>query len=342
MLEYIINFIVFAVGLFILIKASDIFVDNVSIFAKSIGISEFIIGLTLVAFGTSMPELVSSLIASIKGSTQLVVGNLVGSNIANIGLILGITGLISVIKIEDGIIKRDGYLMLFSTALFYIFTVSHQLSQVEAGMLIIMYLVYLIFLFKEKTLFETDFFEDYLNFFIKFQFLNVLHKMNKKNNNNHPKIAFKELFISILSLIFVVLGANIIVDKSIWLAKAIGVTEGFIGLTIVALGTSLPELSISIVAAKKGQGDIALGNILGSNIVNIMFILGVSALITPIQFTKFTTFFVAPFLLFLSFLLIVFIARKNKLQKWQSAALLGFYILFIIVSSINQVIQLIK
>lgn len=339
MLEYVSNFLLFALGLFILIKASDIFVDKISIFAKSAGISEFVIGLTLVAVGTSMPEMVSSLIASFRGSTQLVVGNLVGSNIANIGLILGIAGMISVIKVDNHIIKRDGYLMLFSSAIFYIFSATRELSRLEAIILILMYLGYLLFLFKERTLFETDFFEDYLHFFINFNFLEVLTNIKKGHIKSNPKAAFKELAISVVSLAFVIFGANMIVDKSIWLAKAVGVTEGFIGLTIVAIGTSLPELSISITAAKNKKGDIVLGNILGSNIVNIMFILGISALITPIQFTSFTTFFVGPFLLFLSSILILFIAKKNRLQKWQGAVLLGLYAFFIIVSTARQLIN---
>jgi cation:H+ antiporter len=339
MIEYIFNIFLFAIGLFVLIKASDIFVDKISIFAKSVGISEFIIGLTLVAFGTSMPELVSSIIASIKGSPQLVVGNLLGSNIANIGLILGITGMISIIKLEEGVIKRDGYIMLASSIIVYLFTVSVELSRFEALILILMYISYLIFLFKEKTIFETEFFEDYLHFFINFQFLKVLRKVNHAGDRSKHAVAYKELLISLGCLIFVIIGADLIVDKSIWLAGAIGVTEGFIGLTIVALGTSLPELSISVAAARKGQGEIVLGNILGSNIMNILFIMGISALITPIQFTRFTTFFVGPFMIFLSALLMMFIIGKKRLKRWQGAVLIGFYILFVIVSIANQVIN---
>jgi cation:H+ antiporter len=342
MLEFLLNIVLLAIGFGIILKASDIFVDNISLFAKSLGISEFIIGLTLVAFGTSVPELVSSVIASFKGSSQLALGNLIGSNITNIGLILGLTGIISVVKIKHGVIKRDGYLMLASSILFYLFAVSLQLSRWEGILLILMYIAYLIFLFKERTIFETDFFEDYLHFFINFEFLKVLKKINENHNHHRRKIALKEFFVSAVSLIFVVLSANLIVDKSVWIARAIGVTEGFIGLTIVALGTSLPELSVSIVAAKKGQGDIALGNILGSNLVNIMFILGISALIAPIQLTKFTALFVAPFLLILSFLLITFTAKENKLKRWQGAILLGLYIMFIIVSTANQLVNNIK
>jgi len=342
MLEFLLNVIILVIGFAIILKSADIFIDKISLVAKSLGISEFIIGLTMVAFGTSVPELVSSVIASLKGSSQLALGNLVGSNITNLGLILGITGMISVVKINSHIIKRDGYLMLLSSVIFYLFTVSFELSRIEAIFLILMYLAYLLFLFKEKKIFDTDFFEDYLNFFINFEFLSVLKQTNHNHNHHKHKVVIKDIILSIISLAFVVLGANLVVDKSLWMARTIGVTEGFIGYTLVALGTTLPEMSVSITAAKKGKGDIALGNILGSNIVNILFILSISALIAPISFSNFTKFFVAPFLLFISFLLIWFIHKKNRLMRWQGAVMFGLYILFILISSANQVFHFIK
>jgi len=190
--------------------------------------------------------------------------------------------------------------------------------------------------------FDTDFFEDYLNFFINFEFLSVLKQTNHNHNHHKHKVVIKDIILSIISLAFVVLGANLVVDKSLWMARTIGVTEGFIGYTLVALGTTLPEMSVSIAAARKGKGDIALGNILGSNIVNIMFILSLSALIAPISFSNFTRVFVAPFLVLLSILLIVFTHKENQMKKWQSAVLLGLYLLFIIISSANQVFHFIK
>ena len=136
MLEFLLNIILLIIGFAIILKASDIFIDKITVVAKSIGISEFVIGLTMVAFGTSVPELVSSVIASIKGSSPLALGNIMGSNITNIGLILGITGMISVVKIKHNVIKRDGYIMLLTSALFYLFTVSLELSRFEAIILI--------------------------------------------------------------------------------------------------------------------------------------------------------------------------------------------------------------
>jgi cation:H+ antiporter len=272
----------------------------------------------------------------LKGSTQLVIGNLIGSNIANMGLILGITGIISVVRINENMIKRDGYLMLASAFLFCVFAFSSQLSRIEASLMILMYVAYMIFLFREKTIFDTDFFEDYVNFFINLEFVKAFRKMKVKRNDKGQNWAYRELLISIGCMILVILSANVMVDKSIWLAKAIGVTEGFIGLTLVALGTSLPELSISIAASRKGQGDIALGNVIGSNIVNIMFIVGVSGLISPISLTGPSTIFAALLMLVMSSLLILFIARKSRLYRWQSSTLLGLYIIFIAANTFMQ------
>lgn len=333
--DIIINIFLFAIGLLLLLKSSEKFVEFVSAFAKSIGVSQFIIGLTLVAFGTSMPELVSSLIASIKGSPDIVIGNILGSNIANIGLIIGITAFISSVKADRDMIKRDGYMMLASAIVTYIFVVSHELSRTESVILILMYLAYLIFLFKERSVFETGFFDEYLDYFINFEFLKVVWKKGK-NEKKSISISYKDMFFSAASLTIVILSANLIVDKSVWLAGTLGVTEGFIGLTLIALGTSLPELAVSVTAAKKGHGEIALGNVLGSNIVNILFILSLSSFFSPLSLSAFESFFIGPLMVLLSFLLIIFIAVKNRLRKIHGVIFLFIYLIFLAGTVLNQ------
>ncbi len=315
-------------GFFLLIKASDIFVDKMSLVAESIGVSEFVIGLTVVALGTSFPELISSAISTFKGLPEMTLGSLLGSNIANIALILGISGMINNIEIEHKIIKRDGYMMAFAGLLFYLFSVSLEMSRAESFILLIIYISYVIFLFKDKKVFEKDYFTDFLSFALSLKFIKNL--MSKKSEfEKKKKIDWNSLLIACLCLIAVVLGATLVINNSIKLSKLLGISEGFVGLTLIGIGTSLPELSISILASKKGHGEIALGNVFGSNIANTLLILGISSFISPFSLSNLTKFFIVPFMVFISFLLIFFIHKENTLHKWQSKILFFLYLVFI-------------
>lgn len=320
-------------GFFILIKSSDLFVDKMSAFAKSIGVSEFIIGLTIVALGTSFPELVSSIISTLKGLPELTIGSLLGSNIANIGLILGLSGMIGNIDIEHKIIKRDGYMMMFAAIIFYIFAISLEMSRAESFILLLIYVSYIIFLFKERKVFEKEYFSDFLSYTISLKFLkNLISKKSKYSQKT--KMDIKSLIISGFSLAGVIIGSMIVVNNAIKLSTSLGISEGFVGLTLIALGTSLPELSISLLAAKKGHGEIALGNVFGSNIANTLLIIGISSFIAPFSLSGLVKYFIIPFMLLLYVLLLVFIQKENILYRWQSRILFVLYLLFISVNVI--------
>jgi cation:H+ antiporter len=336
MINVIVNLVVLLVSLFLLVKGSEVFVDYVTVFAKKVGLSEFVIGLTLVAFGTSIPELISSLVASLRGSSEIVVGNIIGSNIANIGLILGLAGIIANVSIAEGVVKRDGYLMFGASVLFFLFSMTGVISRLVGMLLVSIYLLYLLFLLKEKRIFHTHFFEGYLHFFIKFGFVELLKKIETANIWKDFRLISRDFVTTMLSLLLVIISANLVVDRAIWVSDTLGVGQGFIALTLIALGTSLPELSISVIASRRHKGDIVLGNILGSNIVNILFILGICSILSPIHISSFTTGFLAPFLMIQSAMLLIFTFRSNVITRWKSIVMLMSYLIFISYSAFMQ------
>jgi len=257
------------IGLGILVKGADFLVDGASSLAKRIGISDLSIGLTVVAFGTSMPELVVNVTSSISGATDIAIGNVVGSNIANILLILGISSIITKIKVQTSTVwKEIPFALLASVVLFFMANDvildngdAAQLSRSEGLSLIAFFAI----------------------------FLWYIAGMRRDDPESADEgIRVRGLWAScglvLAGLALLIGGGKLTVDGAVTIAEALGVSQAFIGLTIVAVGTSLPELATSVVAARKGKADIAVGNIVGSNIFNVFWILGVSAIIAPLPF----------------------------------------------------------
>ncbi len=249
------------VGFLLLIKGADFFVDGSAGIAKRFGIPELVIGLTIVAMGTSAPEAAVSISAAFKGNADISIGNVIGSNIMNILVILGIASAIVKIAVSDSTIKYELPYMIFLSVLLPVLGLDGKISRIDGAILWICFIIYLGYLFM----------------------------MAKKNKEEAPeeekKLTLpKALLFTLLGLIMIVLGSNVTVDAASTLAKMFGMSERFIGLTVVAFGTSLPELVTSVTAAKKGNADIAIGNIVGSNVFNILFVLGTSALIIPINY----------------------------------------------------------
>jgi cation:H+ antiporter len=341
-------------GLIFLVQGADYFIKSAASIAKKFGISEFIIGLTLVALGTSIPELASSITASIKNATGIIIGNVVGSNIANIGLIIGVAATIAVIKTKKAMLNRDGYIMLFVTGLFYLFMVNGTISRIEAGIFLLLYIVYLIFLIEAKPEFEEYNFGHFLRYFLRFQYLitiksRIFSSRDKKKKEITPaqKREMKELFkaglikdflIVIIAGSAVVLGAKYLIESAIFFANLFNIPENMIGLSVIAIGTSLPELAVSISAARKGYGNIAIGNIIGSNITNILLIIGVSGLILPITIIKSTLYYTAPFMIFMSILLLIFIRSYWTIRRIEGTIFLILYTIFMMLLFINGII----
>ncbi len=254
--------VLLALGFVMLVKGADWFVDGAAGIADKFGVPQLVIGLTIVAMGTSAPEAAVSITAAFKGSADITIGNVVGSNILNILIILGITSAIVAVAVAKSTIKYEiPYMILITMLLLVLGYTGNVVTFGEGVILWIAFLLYLGYLF-------------------------YMAKKNKEKVTEESKDAplWKLIIAAVVGLVLVVWGSDVTVDAATHIAKQIGLSERFIGLTIVALGTSLPELFTSVSAAIKGKADIAIGNIVGSNIFNILFVVGTTALILPVTF----------------------------------------------------------
>ena len=261
-MDFLLQLVLLVVGFAMLVKGADWFVEGTAGIARKFGIPQLVIGLTIVAMGTSAPEAAVSITTALKGNAGISIGNVVGSNILNILIILGISAVIVALAIQESTIKYETPYMIFITVvLLAMGYTGGEISFLEGIILWVLFIVYLAYLFR-------------------------LAKNGKEEDATEDRSPLLLLLSGIVGGVIIVWGSNITVDSATAIAKMIGLSESFIGLTIVALGTSLPELVTSVTAAKKGNADIAIGNIVGSNIFNILFVLGTTALITPIPFAS--------------------------------------------------------
>jgi len=334
----ILELLLLIVGFFLLVFGSDKFVDSGSRIAKKLGVSDFMIGLTLIAVGTSLPELASSIAAALKGSSGLIVGNLVGSNIANIGLVVGICALIAKIKTHETMLKRDGYIMIFVSVILALLAINGVVNYVEGLILVIIYFIYVLFLIETKEVMKKKFhFKEFMMYGLRFGFVKTLLKFHNNGSKKHVNTdgLVKEFVISAISLAALIYGAKLLVNNSLYFSKILGISETFIGLTVVAVGTSLPELAVSLNAVRKGFSEILIGNIIGSNIVNISLIFGISSFIAPVKISIQSIYYLIPAMLFFSGLFLVFIKKEWKINRNQGITLLVLYALFILFAGLK-------
>ncbi|MBN1931542.1 MAG: calcium/sodium antiporter [Desulfobacterales bacterium] len=264
------NWVFFVIGVLMLYYGAEWLVKGSSSFARTLGIKPIVIGLTIVAFGTSAPELVVSLVSSIKGKSMIAVGNVVGSNICNIALILGLAALFQPIKSDSSVIKRDIPIMLLISFYLLIVTLNSTISRLEGASLLVGIILY-----------------TFLNYYIanRESKLGTTEPVSAEfalEGNNYIGSRSKQIILIVTGIAGVIIGANILIDSAIKIMKVFGVSEKFIGLTIVAFGTSLPELATSVVAALRKEMDISIGNLVGSNVFNILSVIGAAALVKPI------------------------------------------------------------
>lgn len=306
------SFILLVVGLALLVKCADLFVDGSSNIAKAFGIPSLIIGLTIVAFGTSAPEAAVSITAGLQGSNEISIGNVVGSNICNSLLILGICGLIKSLKAKKEVRKRDFPYYLLSALVLFIIVAEYFLGGQAVGHI-------------TRT-----------NGLILFCFLGIYLvslisdvRRNQKNDNQEEKtkFKFKDIIYIVVGLAGIILGGQLVVNGATDIAKALGVSENVIALTIVAVGTSLPELVTSVIATKKGELDIAIGNVVGSNIFNILFILGITSVISPLSMNM-ETFVDIIFMLASSILVFIMLHKNNRIGWKKGICMLGMYVVY--------------
>ncbi len=322
-----IEYILFALGFVFLVKGASFLVDGASSIARRLGIAPIVIGLTLVAFGTSFPELAVNVL-SVSQSDQIPIGNIVGSNITNILLILGLAALVYPISIPKNTVWKEIPFSLIAAIVFAIIANDFILSGLPPilsrgdGLLLLIF--FLIFLYYISILIRTRK-HDTVTHFIRGS-TSLEKQVQIKTYSNY--VSFLMVAIGLIGL---VVGGKWVVDGAIFIANQFSVSQALISLAIIAVGTSLPELVTSIVAMRKRRSEIAIGNIVGSNIFNIFFVLGISSTIRPMNFPQILNFdiliVVASTLLLFGFM---FIGRKHTLDRWQGLAFLLFYAAYIL------------
>ena len=300
-----IQILLLALGFTMLIKGADWFVDGASGIATKFGIPQLVIGLTIVAMGTSAPEAAVSISAAIGGSADITIGNIVGSNILNIFIILGVSAVITTLAVASSTIKYETPFMILITILLLVLGLDKTIGLIDGIILIIAFIAYLTYLF-------------------------IMAKKNKEEQPEAKQMAiWKAILLTIIGLALIILGSNVTVDAATAIAKAFGVSERFIGLTIVALGTSLPELFTSVSAARKHNADIAIGNIVGSNIFNILFVVGLSSVIIPVPFAS-NFIFDTIVAIVAAALLLVCCLKTKSLKRWAGILMLICYAAYFI------------
>ena len=303
-MNFVLQIVFLALGFFLLVKGADWFVDGASGLARKLGIPQLVIGLTIVAMGTSLPEAAVSISAALRGNAEITIGNIVGSNILNILIILGVTALIATLKVADSTVRYEiPFMIVVTFVLLWLGYTGGQVTWLEGVILWVLFLLYL-------------------------RDLYMMAKKGKEEEREVEQLSTAKIIGLILAgVVMIVAGSNFAVEGASNLAKALGISQRFIGLTIVALGTSLPELVTSVSAARKHNADIAIGNIVGSNIFNILFIVGTTALITPVTFAS---GFVVDTLIAaaVGILLFVCVARTKELRKKAGIVMLLAYILY--------------
>ena len=319
----VIAWVLFVIGLLMLYYGAEWLVKGASSLARSLGLTPLVIGLTVVAFGTSAPELVVSIISSFQEKSMIAVGNVVGSNICNIALILGLASLFMPIKSNSSIVKRDIPVMLGIFLYFLLISFNSKIGRLEGATMIGGIIIY-----------------TWLNYYWAVK--KTKHATNEDNNTSElagdeieyiPSMA-KQIAFIVTGILFVVAGAQILIDSAVKIMHTFGISEKFIGLTIVALGTSLPELATSVVAAIKKEMDISIGNLVGSNVFNILGVLGAASLIRPVLipggFIQSGLLIDYLVMMVISFLSWVMMRKTNALVRRDGVILLSCYAGYIV------------
>ena len=311
-------------GLALLVVGGELLVRGAVRTAECFDVSPLLIGLTLVGFGTSMPELVTSVQAALIGSPGIAVGNIVGSNIANVLLILGSAALIMPIAVESRALRRDGAFVVAVTTLFAAVAYTVGLIRPVGVLFAALLVAYLVYAYRQERKHETGHTAAYERAEARAAVDPALQP-GRRPRRPLPAVA-GPLALAIAGLVIVVVGGRVLVDAAVDLARLVGLSEEVIGLTIVAIGTSAPELVTSLVAAMRRQPDVAIGNVLGSNIYNLLGIGGLTALIAPTPVPEQIAGVDAPFMLGVSVLMVFFAWTEKSVSRVEGAVFLAFYI----------------
>ena len=294
------NIISLIIGFILLIKGADLFVDSASGIAKRFGIPSLIIGMTIVAMGTSAPELSVSITSAIKGLNDMSIANVVGSNIFNTLMILGVSSLFNKLKINS---YKDIIVMMFSSVMLLVCCFNNKLGIMNGIVLLIVFALFMLGQIKDA-------------------------KNDKAEEDEvHHKPMLLTIALGIIGMCAIIGGGNLVVNSASAIAMTLGMSENLVGLTIVAMGTSLPEFITSVIATRKGEIDIAVGNVVGSNIFNILFVLGIAGIINPMT-VSFVAICDIAILVIIS-ALILFVTRKKEINKYNGLMLIAIYICYL-------------
>lgn len=310
------SFLILIIGFALLIKGADVFVEGASSIAKKFNVPSMIIGLTIVAMGTSAPEAAVSITSSLAGQNDMSVANVVGSNFFNILIVLGVSSIIAKLPVQKDTIKKDTPFLIFISALLLAFGIDLKLGKIEGLMLLALFTYFLVDTIKsaKKT---TE------NISLENGETAVAIEEETSSEISLPKT----ILVSIVGIAGIVVGGDMVVNSATTIATSFGMSANLVGLTIVAVGTSLPEFVTSIVAIKKGETEIAIGNVIGSNLFNILLVLGLSATINPITMSM-LAFIDIVFMVLITILLYVFMKNKNSLIKNQGIIFVVLYIVY--------------
>jgi len=322
----------------LLVKGADFFLDAAVRIAHTLGVSEFAIGVSLVGFGTSIPELAAALSAVSQGHPELAVSSIIGSNIANIALVIGIVGILRKINVQSEVVRTDALIMMFAMLAAYVVLYNQVVGFLGGLLLIAIFLAYLYFLFETKKEFaRKPEFSQFVKWFVEFKYLSGLtesgFRFAKVLTHNHTvkRVMFRDGTIAVLTLMAIILGAEMLIDGAIGISSELSIPENVIGLSLIAIGTSLPELSVSLSAVRRGMGNMLLGNIIGSNISNTAMVLGFSAIAGTLYTSIATPQLLLPIMLGISGIFVFFMRRGRDITKYEAGLLLMTYILFMII-----------
>ncbi len=299
------DIIIIIIGIVCVLKGADFLTEGAAALARRVNIPEIVIGLTIVAAGTSAPELFVSLVSALKGTPDLAVGNVVGSNTMNCMLIVGCAAMVAPMTISRSTVKKDIPFAVGASVLLMLLALNNFLGRFDGILLLAGFVSFMVYSLRQAKNGQGD--------------------ATTEEKQQNPWLS--ALYI-VLGLVGLVIGSNLFVDHASSLALALGISEGVVGLTVVAGGTSLPELATSVVAARKGQSAIAIGNVIGSNVFNILLILGLTATISPLQIEGITTIDMAVMLISVT-LVWLFSFTRYTVERWEGAVLVGGYLVYL-------------
>jgi cation:H+ antiporter len=309
-----INIILIIVGLFLLLKGSNWFIDSATYIAKKFDVSDMVIGLTLVSIGTSLPELGANVYASLSNQGEVALGNVVGSNITNITLILGIGAtLAGKLQIPKSLLTRDSiilvitYFLLIYISIFNFLTPTSTILRWEGFLLLFFFIIYVFMLFKSKDINEEE----------------------SESDEHFINTVLKAIIFFIIGFLMITIGAKISVDSVVAIATTLNISKEIISGTIIAFGTSVPELAVTVISIKKNKNNLALGNIVGSCIFNILLVMGVAVVIRPVNISLDMSTVFMPMMLFSGALLAIFMRIGYQLARWEGIVLISLYLVYI-------------